>query len=112
MAVGAALATRYDRSGRVVVVAFRDGATNQGRSRAMNFAAAFALPVVFVCENNSYSELTPIADMSVNRNCGGGARLRHAGGADRRQQCGRCAGGDAAGVWRARSVTARPSWRR
>jgi pyruvate dehydrogenase E1 component alpha subunit len=37
---------------------------NQGAvHEAMNFAAAFSLPVVFVCENNRYSELTPIADM-------------------------------------------------
>lgn len=63
-AVGAALAARYDDSGRVAVVAFGDGATNQGAMHeAMNFASAFALPVVFVCENNAYSELTPIADM-------------------------------------------------
>lgn len=64
IAVGAALAARYDGSRRVAVVSFGDGATNQGAfHEAMNFAAAFALPVVFVCENNSYSELTPIADM-------------------------------------------------
>jgi len=64
IAIGAALAARYDGSGRVTVVAFGDGATNQGAfHEAMNFAAAFALPVVFVCENNGYSELTPIADM-------------------------------------------------
>src|SRR5262245_41911874 len=64
IAVGAALAARYDGSNRVAVVSFGDGATNQGSMHeAMNFAAAFALPVVFVCENNHYSELTPIADM-------------------------------------------------
>jgi pyruvate dehydrogenase E1 component alpha subunit len=63
-AVGAALAARYDGSGRVAVVSFGDGALNQGAMHeAMNFAAAFALPVVFICENNGYSELTPIADM-------------------------------------------------
>ncbi|WP_328623742.1 thiamine pyrophosphate-dependent dehydrogenase E1 component subunit alpha [Streptomyces sp. NBC_00353] len=64
IAVGAALAARYDGSGRVAVVSFGDGATNQGAMHeAMNFAAAFSLPVVFVCENNTYSELTPIAEM-------------------------------------------------
>ena len=64
IAVGAALAAKYDGSNRVVITAFGDGATNQGAMHeAMNFAAAFALPVVFVCENNVYSELTPIADM-------------------------------------------------
>jgi TPP-dependent pyruvate/acetoin dehydrogenase alpha subunit len=63
-AVGAALAGRYDGSGRVAVASFGDGATNQGAfHEAVNFAAAFRLPVVFVCENNGYSELTPIAGM-------------------------------------------------
>jgi pyruvate dehydrogenase E1 component alpha subunit len=64
IAVGAALAARHDGSGRVAVTSFGDGATNQGAfHEAMNFAAAFKLPVVFVCENNGYSELTPIAGM-------------------------------------------------
>jgi pyruvate dehydrogenase E1 component alpha subunit len=64
IAVGAALAGRHDGTGRVAVTVFGDGALNQGATHeAMNFAAAFKLPVVFVCENNLYSELTPIADM-------------------------------------------------
>lgn len=64
IAVGAALAAKFDGSGRVSVVCFGDGALNQGAMHeAMNFASAFALPIVFVCENNLYSELTPIAAM-------------------------------------------------
>ena len=64
IAVGAALAGRYDGSDRVAVTVFGDGAMNQGSvHEAMNFAAAFSLPVVFVCENNTWSELTPIAEM-------------------------------------------------
>lgn len=64
IAVGAALAGRHDGSGRVAVTVFGDGAMNQGSvHEALNFAAAFALPVVFLCENNIWSELTPIADM-------------------------------------------------
>lgn len=64
IAVGAALAGRYDRTNRVAVCVFGDGAMNQGSvTEAMNFAAALSLPVIFVCENNRYSELTPIADM-------------------------------------------------
>jgi TPP-dependent pyruvate/acetoin dehydrogenase alpha subunit len=67
IAVGAALAARYDGSGRIAVTVFGDGAMNQGAvSEAMNFAAAFRLGVVFICENNRYSELTPINDMVAN----------------------------------------------
>jgi pyruvate dehydrogenase E1 component alpha subunit len=63
-AVGAALAGRYDGSGRVALTAFGDGAMNQGAvHEAMNMAGAFRLPVVFLLENNRYSELTPIAAM-------------------------------------------------
>ncbi len=67
IAVGAALAGRFDSSGRVALTVFGDGAMNQGACHeAMNFAATFRLPVLFVCENNLYSEMTPIADMVVD----------------------------------------------
>jgi len=63
-AVGAALAARYDGSGRVALTAFGDGAMNQGAiHEAMNMAGAFSLPVIFLLENNHYSELTPISAM-------------------------------------------------
>jgi pyruvate dehydrogenase E1 component alpha subunit len=68
IAVGAALAGRYDGSGRVAVTVFGDGAMNQGAvHEAMNFAAAAQLPVLFVCENNRWSELTPIRDTVHNQ---------------------------------------------
>ncbi|WP_433282181.1 thiamine pyrophosphate-dependent dehydrogenase E1 component subunit alpha [Pseudonocardia xinjiangensis] len=64
IAVGAALAGRFDGSGRVAITVFGDGAMNQGAvHEAMNLAAAMNLPVVFVCENNTWSELTPIDEM-------------------------------------------------
>lgn len=64
IAVGAALAGRYDGTNRVALTVFGDGAMNQGSvHEALNFASAFRLPVVFVCENNFWSELTAIADM-------------------------------------------------
>ena len=64
IAVGAALAARFDGSGRVAIAVFGDGATNQGAiMESLNLAAAKRLPVVFVCENNRYSELTRIVDM-------------------------------------------------
>lgn len=64
IAVGAALAGRFDGTERVAMTVFGDGALNQGASHeALNMAAAFGLPVVFVCENNYWSELTPINEM-------------------------------------------------
>lgn len=67
IAVGAALAARYDGSGRIAMTVFGDGAMNQGAvTEAVNFAAAFRLGVIFICENNRYSELTPINDMVAN----------------------------------------------
>jgi TPP-dependent pyruvate/acetoin dehydrogenase alpha subunit len=67
IAVGAALAGRFDGSNRVAITVFGDGATNQGGvSESLNLAAAMRLPVLFVCENNRYSELTRIADMVGN----------------------------------------------
>jgi TPP-dependent pyruvate/acetoin dehydrogenase alpha subunit len=66
-AVGAALAGRHDGTGRLAVAVFGDGAMNQGAvHEAMNFAAMADLPVLFLCENNRYSELTPIRDMVRN----------------------------------------------
>ncbi len=64
IAVGAALAARYDGSGRVGVAVAGDGALNQGSvHEALNMAAVLRLPIVFMVENNRYSELTPIHDM-------------------------------------------------
>ena len=66
-AVGAALAGRYDGTDRLAAVVFGDGAVNQGAvHEAMNFAAMASLPVLFLCENNQYSELTPTRDMVRN----------------------------------------------
>jgi 2-oxoisovalerate dehydrogenase E1 component len=63
IANGVAMAASQLNTGGVVAVSFGDGATNQGASHeAMVFAVARSLPVVFVCENNQWSEMTPIAD--------------------------------------------------
>jgi TPP-dependent pyruvate/acetoin dehydrogenase alpha subunit len=64
IATGAALAAAFDGSARVVVSAFGEGAMNQGAvHEALNFAAVRRAPVIFVIENNRYSELTPTAEM-------------------------------------------------
>ncbi|MBB3664512.1 pyruvate dehydrogenase E1 component alpha subunit [Prauserella sediminis] len=67
IASGAALAARFDNSGRVALAAMGDGAVNQGSvHEAFNFAAAMSLPVVFLIENNHWSELTPISATTVS----------------------------------------------
>ncbi|MFG1921630.1 thiamine pyrophosphate-dependent dehydrogenase E1 component subunit alpha [Cryptosporangium sp. NPDC048952] len=67
LAVGAALAGKYDGTNRIALTVFGDGAMNQGAvHESMNFAAALDLPVIFICENNSWSELTPIDEMVRN----------------------------------------------
>ncbi len=63
IACGAALSARVRGEPRVALTAFGDGAMNQGGiHEAMNFAAYLDLPVLFICENNTYAELTPIAE--------------------------------------------------
>ncbi|MFF5261772.1 thiamine pyrophosphate-dependent enzyme [Actinomadura viridis] len=62
IAGGVALAAQSLATGRVCVVSIGDGATNQGATHeGFNFAAVRDLPVVFVVENNGWSEMTPIA---------------------------------------------------
>jgi len=59
IAVGAALAAQYQGTDRVSVCFFGDGASNQGTTHeAMNLAACWSLPVVFVVENNRWGEFT------------------------------------------------------
>jgi pyruvate dehydrogenase E1 component alpha subunit len=63
VAVGLAMAAKRKRLDRVTVVSFGDGATNTGSfHEAANMAALWDLPVVFVCQNNLYAEMTPTAD--------------------------------------------------
>jgi acetoin:2,6-dichlorophenolindophenol oxidoreductase subunit alpha len=59
-AVGAALAFNMRNEPRVSLAFFGDGATNIGTfHESMNLAQLWRLPVVFVCENNRWSESTP-----------------------------------------------------
>ena len=62
IAAGAALTLWQKETDRVAVAIAGDGATNQGMfHEALNFAAVFKLPVIFVIENNLYGEFTPLA---------------------------------------------------
>jgi pyruvate dehydrogenase E1 component alpha subunit len=66
IANGAAWSAQYRGSGQVAVCFFGDGTTNIGAfHEALNYAAVFKLPVVFVCENNLYMEYTSIADVTA-----------------------------------------------
>jgi acetoin:2,6-dichlorophenolindophenol oxidoreductase subunit alpha len=66
IAAGAAWAAQERGTGQVVVCFFGDGTTNIGAfHEALNFAAVWKLPVVFVCENNLYMEYTPIAEVTA-----------------------------------------------
>lgn len=64
IACGVAMANRLHGRSSVVVVTIGDGAMNQGSvHEAMVFASVRKLPVIFVVENNGWSELTSTADM-------------------------------------------------
>src|SRR3954471_2980149 len=59
-AVGAALSARVRGTDQVAAAFFGEGATSMGVvHEAMNLAAVWKLPVVFVCENNGYAQATP-----------------------------------------------------
>src|SRR6516225_1908936 len=66
IACGAALRAQYKGQDDVAVCFFGDGTTNIGAfHEALNFAAIWKLPVVFVCENNLYMEYTPIGEVTA-----------------------------------------------
>jgi pyruvate dehydrogenase E1 component alpha subunit len=61
IAVGYSLALKRESKGRVAVVFFGDGGTEEGVfHESLNFAALHKLPVLFICENNFYAIHTPI----------------------------------------------------
>ncbi len=60
MATGAALAQKMQKTDGVSVAFFGDGASNRGTfHEAANMAAAWNLPVIFLCENNQWASTTP-----------------------------------------------------
>src|SRR4029079_506305 len=66
IACGAAWRAQYKGQKDVSVCFFGDGTTNIGAfHEALNFAAVWKLPVIFVCENNLYMEYTPIASVTA-----------------------------------------------
>ncbi len=66
IATGAAWSSQLRGTEQVTACFFGDGATNIGAfHEALNFAAIWDLPVVFVCENNLWMEYTAIADVTA-----------------------------------------------
>ena len=66
LATGAALSAQYKGTDGVAVCFFGDGASNQGTTHeAMNLAACWKLPVVFVNENNMYG----LSSCTLNTMC-------------------------------------------
>ncbi|MGD9945458.1 MAG: thiamine pyrophosphate-dependent dehydrogenase E1 component subunit alpha [Burkholderiaceae bacterium] len=73
IAVGAAQSMRVQGRDAIAVTFFGDGALNRGPfGEGLNWAAAFKLPVLFVCEDNQWSATTRTDAMSA----GGGAAAR------------------------------------
>jgi len=66
IALGAAWSAQYRGTDQVAVCFFGDGTTNIGAfHEALNMAAVWKAPVVFVCENNQYMEYTAIRDVTA-----------------------------------------------
>ncbi len=62
IATGAAFGFQVRREKRVAAAFFGDGAANEGAfHEALNLAALWRLPAVYICENNGYGEMTPEA---------------------------------------------------
>src|SRR5437773_10081526 len=61
LASGMAFASKYRKEDRVTLCFFGDGAINQGGfHEALNLAALFKLPVIFICENNFFAMGTSV----------------------------------------------------
>jgi TPP-dependent pyruvate/acetoin dehydrogenase alpha subunit len=64
-AAGAALAAQLQGRDNVALTYFGEGAVNQGVfHETLNLAAVWHLPLILLCENNLYSEMTPIRETS------------------------------------------------
>ena len=60
--VGAAMAFALRGEARVAMTFFGDGSSSEGLSHeALNWAAVFNVPAVFICENNQYAYSTPLS---------------------------------------------------
>jgi TPP-dependent pyruvate/acetoin dehydrogenase alpha subunit len=86
-AVGFALANQRLRPGKIAVAFFGEGATNQGMLlESFNLAAAWMLPVMFVCKDNDQAILTRTSQVTggnlIERVKGFGLRVIEVDGRD------------------------------
>jgi len=66
-AVGAALAEKYKKTGKVVLSFFGDGSTNCGSfHESMNMASTLKVPLVAIIENNLYGMSVPVSGSEVD----------------------------------------------
>lgn len=69
LAVGTALASKMKKDGKISVTFFGDGASEEGTfHESLNFASLKRLPVIFLCENNSYATTSPISQRQPHDN--------------------------------------------
>lgn len=62
IALGTAFKNDYEDSTNITICSFGDGSVPQGAfHESLNLAATWNLPIVFICENNLYAELSPIS---------------------------------------------------
>ena len=68
IANGLGLAEQLRGTDKVCVCNFGDGATSIGAfHEALNLAAVWKLPVIFVCQNNQYAEYTSLAEYTLTK---------------------------------------------
>lgn len=66
IAVGAAMSAYIDGADKVAMTVFGDGTMNQGVvHESLNMAGLWKLPIIFLCENNLYAEMTPLTESTA-----------------------------------------------